>query len=103
MKDEAELYCAFDSDPAPVVDFLRWLASVHELPSPPHVLDIGCGPGRLLLPLSRLGWHVVGMEPNEAFFTYAKTVAVPMPLRGLFMPCIREDFSSWICRICSGS
>lgn len=73
--DEADLYSAFDTDPAPVVDFLRWLAGVNGLPGLPHVLDIGCGPGRLLLPLSRLGWPVVGMEPNEAFFHHAKSVA----------------------------
>lgn len=75
MKDEAELYSAFDSDPAPIVDFLQWLIAAHQLPSPPHVLDVGCGPGRLLPPLSRLGWHVVGMEPNDAFLLRAKSVA----------------------------
>jgi len=78
MKDEADLYTAFDSDPKPVIDFLRWLAAAHHLPSPPHVLDVGCGPGRLLPPLAELGWHVTGMEPNEAFFIHAKTVAEPL-------------------------
>jgi len=78
MKDEAELYRAFDPDPAPVVDFLRWLVSMHDLPSPLHVLDVGCGPGRLLPPLAQSGWQVVGMEPNEAFFAHAKTVAEPL-------------------------
>jgi SAM-dependent methyltransferase len=78
MNDEADLYRAFDSDPAPVIDFLRRLVSVHPIPGPPRVLDVGCGPGRLFLPLSQLGWHVVGMEPNEAFFNRAQTVAEPL-------------------------
>ena len=78
MIDEAELYRAFDTDPAPVVEFLRWLAAVQGLPNPPRVLDVGCGPGRLFAPLSRLGWQAVGMEPNEAFFAHAKAVAGPL-------------------------
>lgn len=78
MKDEADLYLAFDTDPAPVVEFLRWIAAMHGLPEPPRVLDVGCGPGRLFAPLSRLGWHVVGMEPNEAFLAHARKVAEPL-------------------------
>jgi SAM-dependent methyltransferase len=52
MPDLAELYIASDSDPAHIVEFLRALAAAYELPQPLHVLDAGCGPGRLLAPLT---------------------------------------------------
>lgn len=68
----AELYTASDSDPAPVVAFLQALAASYELPQPPHALDLGCGPGRLLGPLERLRWRVTAMEPNPDFFAAAR-------------------------------
>ncbi|HEX8360782.1 MAG TPA: class I SAM-dependent methyltransferase [Longimicrobium sp.] len=71
----SELYVASDSDPAPIVEFLRWLAESYGLPQPLHVLDAGCGPGRLLGPLERLRWRVTGMEPNPDFFAAARAFA----------------------------
>lgn len=71
----AELYRASDSDPARIVEFLRALAESYELPQPLHVLDAGCGPGRLLAPLERLRWQVTGMEPNRDFLASAREVA----------------------------
>ena len=70
-----ELYLASDSDPAPIVDFLRELAAGYGLPQPLHVLDAGCGPGRLLGPLERLRWRVTGMEPNPDFLAAARAAA----------------------------
>ena len=64
---QARLYRAFDSDPGPIVDFLAWLASTYELRPPVRILDVGCGPGRLLRPLAEAGWSVTGFEPNEVF------------------------------------
>jgi len=75
MPDLAELYIASDSDPAHIVEFLRELASAYELPQPLHVLDAGCGPGRLLAPLDRLRWQVTGMEPHPDFVASARTIA----------------------------
>jgi SAM-dependent methyltransferase len=75
MPDLAELYTASDSDPAQIVEFLRELASAYGLPQPLHVLDAGCGPGRLLAPLDRLRWQVTGMEPHPDFVASARAVA----------------------------
>src|SRR5690606_27809671 len=71
----SELYSASDSDPAPVVGFLRVLAAGYGVLEPPRVLDVGCGPGRLLAPLERLRWEVTGMEPNRDFLAAAREVA----------------------------
>lgn len=71
----SELYFASDSDPAPIVEFLRELAEAYELPQPLRVLDVGCGPGRLLAPLERLRWEVTGMEPNADFLASARAIA----------------------------
>jgi SAM-dependent methyltransferase len=70
----AELYFASDSDPAPIVEFLRELAASYDLPQPLHVLDVGCGPGRLLAPLERLRWEVTGMEPDPDFLASARAI-----------------------------
>ena len=75
MPSLGELYLASDSDPAPIVEFLRELAEGYELPQPLHVLDVGCGPGRLLGPLERLRWQVTGMEPNPDFLATARAAA----------------------------
>lgn len=75
MPSLGELYLASDSDPAPVVEFLQELAAVYGLPQPLDVLDVGCGPGRLLGPLQRLRWQVTGMEPNPDFLASARAAA----------------------------
>lgn len=75
MPSLGELYLASDADPAPVVEFLRELAAGYELPQPLHVLDVGCGPGRLLAPLERLRWQVTAMEPNPDFLASARAAA----------------------------
>jgi SAM-dependent methyltransferase len=63
----AGLYRAFDSDPGHIIKFLKWLGTSYQLRSPVRLLDVGCGPGRLLRPLAEAGWTVTGMEPNEGF------------------------------------
>ncbi|HEX8451732.1 MAG TPA: class I SAM-dependent methyltransferase [Longimicrobium sp.] len=75
MRNLADLYVASDSYPAHIVEFLRALASAYELPQPLHVLDAGCGPGRLLAPLDRLRWQVTGMEPHPDFVASARTIS----------------------------
>lgn len=65
--NQAELYSLYETDPAPVVAFLRHLAEAYGLPDSPDVLDVGCGPGRLLAPLTGLGWTVTGLEPDPDY------------------------------------
>jgi SAM-dependent methyltransferase len=73
---DAALYAAFDTDPTPVVEFLLWLvdeapsrAHTDGVPAPatPRLLDVGCGVGRLIPPLARRGWHVLGLEPDPEY------------------------------------
>lgn len=74
-----ELYRAFDSDPQPIVDFLRWVAESHRYPDAPRVLDVGCGVGRLLAPLADLGWRVTAMEPDPSYRALAEATGRPLP------------------------
>lgn len=72
----SELYSAFyDSDLAPIVEFMKWLASAYGVSHPPQILDVGCGPGRMLSEFAQLGWKTMGMEPNPDYFRQASKVA----------------------------
>jgi SAM-dependent methyltransferase len=68
---QAALYTEFDKDPTPITAFIFWLAESYHLPSKLHVLDIGCGPGRMLTEYNRFGWRIVGMEPDRDFYQCA--------------------------------
>lgn len=65
--EQSRLYALYDSDPSPEVEFLRFLVASYDLPDPPRMLDVGCGPGRLLGPLDDLGWAVTGLEPDPDY------------------------------------
>jgi SAM-dependent methyltransferase len=71
---QSELYTGFDKNPAPVTAFVLWLAQVYALQPSLRVLDIGCGPGRMLAEYERLGWSVTGMEPDDDFYNSAREV-----------------------------
>lgn len=74
--NQAQLYSLYESDPAPVVAFLRYLTHAYGLSGSLRVLDVGCGPGRLLAPLTALGWTVTGLEPDPDYANAAaRTVA----------------------------
>ena len=74
------LYVAFDTDPTPIVEFLAWLLPSYGVEtSAPRVLDVGCGPGRLLGPLADRGWRVQGMEPDAGYRGYAAKIAAQHP------------------------
>lgn len=65
------LYSAFDTDPAPITTFVLWLAEDYGLPRKLHVLDMGCGPGKMLKEFADVGWTVTGMEPDSDFYKWA--------------------------------
>lgn len=69
-----QLYAAFyHFDSESVVGFLKWLATSYGLSGRLSVLDLGCGPGRVLGPLADCGWQVTGCDPDRDY-----TVAVRM-------------------------
>lgn len=69
---QSDLYTAFDKPPEPVSAFLKSLARAYTLEEPLHVLDIGCGPGRMLREFARMGWTARGLEPDPDFFAEAQ-------------------------------
>src|SRR4026209_1496775 len=72
----SDLYDAFSPDPGPAVEFVKWLKESYRIPGKKiNVLDVGCGPGQSLKEYARLGWHVVGLEPNPDFYAEAKALA----------------------------
>lgn len=75
MLSESDLYSFYDGDPTPIVEFIEWLAASYEIAGSLSILDIGCGPGRLLLPIAGLGWRVVGMEPRAGYASAASRLA----------------------------
>jgi SAM-dependent methyltransferase len=69
---QSDMYTEFDKDPRPITAFVAWLAETYHLPQQLDVLDMGCGPGRMLAEYHRLGWHVTGMEPDADFYQSAR-------------------------------
>lgn len=80
MNLNAQLYNTFDIEPLHIRDFLLWLAQSYSLPSSPHLLDMGCGPGRLLQPMAAQGWRVTGFEPDTDYCNAAAKIAEQNPM-----------------------
>ncbi len=76
---QSEMYTEFDKDPTAITAFIRWLAETYHLPQPLHVLDIGCGPGRMLAEYHKLGWRITGMEPDPDFHQSASETISEIP------------------------
>lgn len=55
------------------------LAHAHALPENLHFLDVGCGPGRLLLPMAHAGWQVKGLEPDTDYVAAASQLQSRSP------------------------
>lgn len=73
LPDVGELYDLFiTGEHGPIVEFLRWLTRRYGLAAELSVLDVGCGTGRLLVPLADLGWSVTGLEPRAEYLARSK-------------------------------
>lgn len=70
--DQSQLYQLYDREPGPIVEFLEHLRTTYGLPRPGTILDMGCGPGRLLAPLAAADWTVVGYEPDAGYAPAAR-------------------------------
>ena len=72
---QSQLYALYDSDPESVVDFLEYVRASYGLPEAPAV----CGPGRLRVPLSLLGWSVTRYEPDSDYAPAAREALRDVP------------------------
>lgn len=72
MNWNAYFYNQFDIAAPHIRDFLLELARLYALPSNLHILDIGCGTGRLLPLFAALGWQVTGLEPQPDYCAAAR-------------------------------
>lgn len=72
---ENDLYQAFDSDPQPVIEFLQWVVESNQLAQPPRILDVGCGPGRMLSEYHRLGWKARAVDPVTSYVEHARQMS----------------------------
>lgn len=68
----SELYTLYDLAPQHIIMFLQWLIASYGNSKPKHILDVGCGPGRLLQPLTEISKQVTGIDPDPNYAAYAK-------------------------------
>jgi trans-aconitate methyltransferase len=76
MKWDAEKY---DTVKAPQIDAGRELIALSAVRTDDHILDIGCGTGKLTVELKRLApkGSVTGIDPSEEMLEKARAVAAP--------------------------
>lgn len=77
----SQFYSVFSPKPGAVVNFIQWLTCSYRLNKKLRVLDVGCGPGKMLPEYARLGWRVVGLEVDTDF--YAQAVQLAETLEGV--------------------
>ena len=70
----------YDAEYGAIDDAASFFLSLAETCGP-RVLDLGCGTGRLVLPLARLGKDVTGLDRSPAMLAQAASKAGPLPIR----------------------
>jgi len=68
----SEMYTMYDLAPQHIIMFLQHLIASYSISKPTHILDVGCGPGRLLHPLTKMATHITGIDPDQYYVDYAK-------------------------------
>ena len=75
-KQYPELYdYLFGGEKEDELEFLMWIFAFLNLDKSSPILDMGSGTGRLLLPLTKEGYNVQGMEPYQGMNDIAKNKA----------------------------
>jgi 2-polyprenyl-3-methyl-5-hydroxy-6-metoxy-1,4-benzoquinol methylase len=64
-----------------------------KLTSDETILDVGCGPGRHSIELSRRGYQVVGIDPSETMIKVAVKRAAKADVQPKFIQAKGEDFT----------
>lgn len=87
---EALLHDAFwSAEESPEAEWLDALLSRH----PGRSLEVGCGSGRLLLPLLRAGHQVEGLEPSADMLALCREAAADLHLRPVLHQGSMADFA----------
>ncbi|MCK6630660.1 MAG: class I SAM-dependent methyltransferase [Anaerolineae bacterium] len=71
----SQLYSAFSPGPDLVVKFIYRLTQSYRLGKKVRLLDVGCGPGKMLPKYAQLGWQVDGLEIDPDFYAQAAHLA----------------------------
>ena len=85
-----QLYAGPDPDSGTGTE-THFLAAAAEL-KPGSAVDLGCGPGALVLGLAELGWRVTGVDFAEAAIDLARAAARD---RGLEATFVAADIAQW--------
>jgi SAM-dependent methyltransferase len=76
-EQHSELYdLIYGGDSDESLQFLRWLMDDLGMDTSTSILDLGAGTGRLLIPLTRDGYSISGVEPYPAMIKMAQEKAM---------------------------